>query len=80
MLALVRNIEKSRGYEKLWDYVDEKYKGLGNGNQAKEKIKFYTYEDNRGQDLQNSSGNKKIQPRYCSFEEFLDEIYNEVRN
>ena len=80
MLALVRNIEKSRGYEKLWDYVDEKYKGLGNGNQAKEKIKFYTYEDNRGQDLQSSSGDQKSGISCLSFEKFLDKIYTEVGN
>jgi len=74
MLALVRNIEKSQGYRKLWNYMDEKYKGPSN------KVKFRTYEDDGGQDLQSSTGNKKIQPRYCGFEEFLDEIYNEVGN
>jgi len=51
-LALVRNIEKSQGYTRLNEYMNEKYKGPSNGNEAKDKIKFYTYEDNRGQDLQ----------------------------
>jgi len=67
-------MKNSQGYKKLWDYIVEKYKD------PSDKIKFCTYEDVERQDLQSSSGNKKIQPCYCSFEEFLDEIYNEAHN
>jgi len=80
MLALVRNIEKSQGYTGLNEYMNEKYKDLSNGNEAKEKIKFYTYEDNRGQDLQSSSGDQKSGISCLSFEKFLDKIYTEVGN
>jgi len=52
-LALVRNIEKSQGYTRLNEYMNEKYKDPSN------KVKFRTYEDDGGQDLQSSSGDQK---------------------
>jgi|GEM_PF-2409196 len=69
-----KDIEKSQGYEKLWDYVKEKYKDPSN------EIEFCTYENIKEQDLQGNGEDQEIKLSYLSFESFLDKIYNEVGN
>ncbi len=60
--------------------MNEKYKGSSNGNETKEKVKFYTYEDDRGQDLQSSSEDQKSGISCLNFEKLLDNIYNKAHN
>jgi len=75
-----KNIENSRGYKKLCEYIEDRYGSSGKDGETKERPEFYTYENIKEQDLQVECKNRKTELSYLSFEKFLDKIYNEAHN
>ena len=74
-----KNIENSRGYKKLCEYIEDRYGSSGKDGKTKRWIEFYTYENIKEQDLQVGC-KKEINLSYLSFKEFLDKIYNKAHN